>query len=127
RRVHRELLEVLMDLSGQLASRGQDERAGDAARLVEQPLEDREDERGGLPASRHRAGEQVPAFRGRRDRLLLDRRGPGEAELFDAFQEVGVERESRERHEGSFLGAETKRKAVPYYDHASACRGRQVL
>ena len=66
--------------------------------LADQPVEDREDEGGGLAAPRHRAGEEVLAGEGGRDRVVLDRGGAREAQLLDAAEEVGVETEGREGH-----------------------------
>ena len=93
-------LEVLVDLRRQLARGREDERARRAARLRHEPVEDREDERGGLAAARHRAGEDVAAFHRGRDGVVLDGRRAREAHLLDAAEEVGVEAERGERHEG---------------------------
>jgi hypothetical protein len=81
-----ELGEVLLDLRRQLARRREDERARHAAPLADQPVGDREEEGGRLSAAGHRAGEDVAAVDRRRDRLLLNGRRAGEAELFDAAQ-----------------------------------------
>ena len=66
-RVDGELVRVLLDLRGELARGREDERAGDAALLADQAVQDREQERGGLAAARHRAGEHVAALDGGRD------------------------------------------------------------
>ena len=61
RRVHGEVVQVLDDLRRQLARRRQHERARRAARLVDEPVQDRQQKRRGLAAAGHRAGEQVAA------------------------------------------------------------------
>jgi hypothetical protein len=71
---------VLVDLRRQLARRREHQRARGSARPVHQPVQDREQEGGGLAAAGHRAGEQVAALHGGGDRLFLDGRGTGEAE-----------------------------------------------
>ena len=81
---------MLVDLRGELARGRDDERARDAARLAEEALQDRQQERRRLAAARHRAGEDVPALDRGRDRVLLDRGRHGEAHLVDAAQEIGV-------------------------------------
>ena len=86
RRVHGELAEVLVDLRRQLARRREDERARRAAPLAEEPLQDRQQERRGLAAAGHRAGEHVAARERRRDGVLLDGRRAGEAELADGAE-----------------------------------------
>ena len=45
--------------------------------LADQPVEDRQQERGGLAAAGHRAGEQVAALERRRNGVGLDRRRRG--------------------------------------------------
>ena len=90
RRVHGEVVEVLEDLRRQLARRREHQRARRAARLVDQLVEDRQQERRGLAAAGLGAGEHVAALERRRNRVGLDRRGPGEAELLDAFEQAGV-------------------------------------
>ena len=118
RGVHREIVEVLHDLRGQLAGRGEDERPGGAARLVDQPVEDRQDEGRGLAAAGHGAGEDVPAGEGGRNRVGLDRRGAGEAELFDALEEIGVELQRGK-------GQVRVRSSGPL-SHLEVCRDRVV-
>ena len=97
-RVHREVVQVLDDLGGELAGRGEHQRAGRAARLVDQPVENREDERGRLAAAGHGAGQDVAARERRRDGVGLNRRGPGEPQLLYSFKETGMELERGERH-----------------------------
>jgi hypothetical protein len=89
-----ECFQVLPDLRRQLARRRQHQRTRRAARLSSEPLEDGQQEGGGLAAPRHRAGQHVAALEGGRDRVLLDRRGPGEAELPQAALEVAGEQPS---------------------------------
>ena len=103
RRVHGEVLQVLVDLRRQLARRREHERARDAARAVDQLVQDREEERRGLAAAGHRAGEDVAPFEGGRDGGFLDRGGAGEAEFLHALEEAGVKLEATERHDGSLV------------------------
>ena len=101
RRVHRELLEVLVDLRRELPRGREDERARGAARLAHEAVQDRQEERGGLAAAGHRAGEHVAARHRGRDGVALDGRGTGEAHLLDAAEEVGVETETGKSHLGT--------------------------
>jgi hypothetical protein len=71
----------------------EDERARRAPRLSEQPMEDGEDEGGGLAAAGHGAGQHVAALHGGRDGLLLDRCRAREAELAHALEQVGMNAE----------------------------------
>ena len=77
RRVHREVVQVLENLRRQLARRRQHERARRAARLVDQPVQDRQQERRGLAAAGHRAGEHVAPRERRRNGVGLDRASGG--------------------------------------------------
>ena len=91
RRVHGQLAQMLVDLRRQLARRREDQRARRAALLADQPVENRQQERRGLAAAGHGAGEHVLAGDGRRNGVVLNRRRSLETELFDAAQEIGVE------------------------------------
>ena len=93
-----ELVGVLVDLRGELARGREDERPRDAALLAHEAVEDRQEEGGGLAAAGHGAGEHVAPLQRGRNRVLLDRRGPGEAHLLDAAQEIGMESETGKRH-----------------------------
>jgi hypothetical protein len=95
--VHRELVRVLLDLRRELARRRHDERARDAALLVHEAIEDREQERRGLAAAGHGAGEHVAALDGGGDGVLLDRRRTAVPHLADAAQEIGMETKLGER------------------------------
>ena len=83
--------EVLVDLGGQLPGRREDEDAGRPPRLGDEPMKNREEERGGLAAAGHGPREHVAAVHHGRDGLLLDGRRLGEAEIAHAAQEVGME------------------------------------
>ena len=85
--------QVLIDLDRELAGRRDHESARAASRRADQALEDREDERGGLAASGHRARQDVASLHGGRNRVLLDRRGLGEPEVLDRAQKARVEGE----------------------------------
>ena len=77
----------------------QDERAGRAALLADQPVQDRKQEGGRLAAAGHGAGEHVAPLHGGRDGVVLDRRRAREAHFLDAAQEIRVKSELRERQE----------------------------
>ena len=97
-RVHRELREVRVDLRGQLARGCQDQRPRGAPGLRHEPMQDRQSEGRGLAAAGGGAGQDIVALQPGRDRLQLDRRGAGEAELAHAAHEQGVESEGGETH-----------------------------
>ncbi len=72
--------QAVMHLGSQFAGRGQHQRtrlarAVHGLRVGAQVLQQRQAERGGLAGAGLRAGQQVAAFQGQRDRLLLDRGG----------------------------------------------------
>jgi hypothetical protein len=105
--VHRELLEVLMDLRRELARRREHSARVVPARLADEAVQDRQHERRGLAAPRGRRTRGRPSLHRGRDRLLLDRGRSKEAELADALEQIGVELEAGEgpvaflsRHEG---------------------------
>jgi len=98
RRVHGDFLELLDDLCRELTRRRHDEGARGAARSLEQLVKDWKKERGGLAASRHRAGEHVATFHRGGNRVDLNRSGTGEAELFDAAEQVAVQLERGKGH-----------------------------
>ena len=81
RRVGGKAFEVLVDLGRQLPGRREDEDAGRAPRLGDEPVEDRQQERGGLAAAGHGSREHVAPFHHGRDGLLLNGRRLGEAEV----------------------------------------------
>ena len=103
RRVHGEVLQVLVDLRRELARRREHERARDTTGTIDELVHDREDERRGLAAAGHGAGKDVPAFERRRDRCFLDRGGAGETEFLHPLEEAGVKLEATERHEKSLF------------------------
>jgi hypothetical protein len=94
--VHREILQVGENLRGELPSGREDECASRAARLVDQPVQDREQEGGRLPAARLRRREQVAPVEGRRNGIGLDRRRPGEPEIPEGAEQGGMELKSAE-------------------------------
>jgi hypothetical protein len=97
-RVTPELLPVLVDLRRQLPRGGQDEDTRGPAGPLEEAVEDRQEEGGGLAAPGHGARQHVPARGHRWDGVPLDRRGRVEPEGGDAPQEVRVEVKRLERH-----------------------------
>ncbi len=98
RRVHREVVDVFQDLQGEFAGRTQDQRPGGSALQFHEPLQDGEDEGGGLAAAGHGAGQEVTPLKRRGDRFGLDRGGTGEPELLDALEQVGMQVQCGERH-----------------------------
>ena len=98
RRVDRERGEIFEDLRRKLPRRRQHERARRAPRLVDQTVENREQKRRRLAAAGLRGGNDVLAEHRRRDRFGLNRRGPDEAELFDALEERRMKPEMIEWH-----------------------------
>jgi hypothetical protein len=94
--VHGQILKVGEDLRGQFAGGRQHERPRGAARLVDQPVQDRQQKRGGLAAAGLGAGQDVLAVERRRNRIGLNRRRPGEPEVFDGAKKVGVQVQSAE-------------------------------
>ena len=99
RRVHGKVVQVLDDLRRQLASRRQHERARGAARLVDQPMQNRQQERRRLAAAGRRACEQVAAGQRERNRVGLNRGRSGEAEIFQTPKKARMEGEAAKRHE----------------------------
>ena len=97
-RVGRQLVQIFQDLRRELARRCEHQRARRPTRLVDQPVENRQQEGGSLAAPRHRAREHVPALERGRDGLRLNGRRTDEAKLLDAFEETGMELETAERH-----------------------------
>ena len=96
--MHGEVVEVLDDLRGELTRRRQHERARGAARLLDEAVQDRQQERGGLAAAGHRAREQILARHRERNRVGLNRGRTSEPEIFQAFEETGMEPETGEWH-----------------------------
>ena len=84
--VDRHVREVLEDLRRELSGGCEDERARRAARLRDQLVENGQQERRGLAAAGHGAGEEIAALEGRRDGVGLNGRRFDEAEIFEAFE-----------------------------------------
>ena len=91
RRVDGKVVEVVEDLRRELPRRREHERARRAARLLDQLVQDRQQERRRLAAARLGAREDVAAFEPRRNGVSLDWRRPCESEFLDAFEQAGVE------------------------------------
>ena len=98
RRVRGESVELFDDLRGELTRWREDERARFSARASEKLVENRKKKRGGLAASRHRAGENVAAFERRRNCVGLNWSGADEAEVLEPFEEIAVELKCAESH-----------------------------
>ena len=120
--VHREVAQMLVDLRRELAGRGEDQRARDAALLAHQPVEDRQQEGRALAAAGHRAGEDVAALEGRRDRVVLDRGGAGEAQRLHALEQIGVKVERGKGHATTLLSV--RRVAVRV--RTAECRSMRI-
>ena len=92
----RVLVHALLDLNAQLARRRQHERAR-AARAIEQPIDDRQGERGGLAGSCLREAHDVAPLEHERDRLRLDRRRRGVSRVAHRLQTTSRKPELVER------------------------------
>jgi len=90
RRVHRQVVQIFQDLRRQLARRRQHQGAGRSARLVDQPVQDRQEKRRRLAAAGHGAGQHVAAVPGRRDGVRLNRRRADEAEILETLEKIGM-------------------------------------
>ncbi|SUJ33288.1 Uncharacterised protein [Sphingomonas paucimobilis] len=99
-------LRIVGDLAGQFASRGEDEHPAmgrqDALVRLDQTLDRREDESGGLAGAGLRDAEQIAAFQQRRDRVALDRGGFGIAFGFERADERLGEAEFGKGHGNTF-------------------------
>ena len=95
-------LDAVGDLHREFAGRRQDQRARLARavgrRLLRQPLQQRQRERGGLAGAGLRAAEQVVPGQRQRNRLQLDRRGRGVAVFGERAQQRGRQPECFKRH-----------------------------
>ena len=74
---------------------------------IDEAIQDRQDERGGLPAPGHRACEDVSAGERGWDRVGLNGGRAREAELFEPAQKVAVELEAREGHAGPMVAGKS--------------------
>src|SRR5205085_10640610 len=95
--------QVLVDLRRQLARGREDQGARGATLLIDEAVENRQQKRRRLPAAGSRGGQDVLAGHGRRDGVVLDGRGAGEAELLDAAGHIGVESKFRKWHAGRIV------------------------
>ena len=100
RQVLAKRLRVGVNLHGELASRRQDQRTRRRRtglrrerRVVLEPMEQREQEGGGLARSRLRLAGHVLAVERKRQRLALDRRAVNEAGFGDSLLQPGRQRE----------------------------------
>jgi len=91
----REAAEGDFNLGGELAGRGEDESAGAAGRLAEEPVEDREDKGGRLAGTGLGGADHVPPAKDRGDRLALNWSRSLISEAFDRANEDGFEPEAR--------------------------------
>ena len=89
--MNRHRIERGQDLRRQLSRRRHDERTCLPTRLADEMVQNREDERSGLAASRHSAGEDVTSLECRGYCLSLNWSWSLEAQLFETFVEAGVE------------------------------------
>lgn len=103
RGVARQHLDVFVDLRRELSGGSEDQHAGVPFPGIRHALEHGQDKGRGLTAARHGAGEDVTALEGRRNRVLLDRGGLGEAHISDPALDSGVEVHIGKFQNGSFL------------------------
>ena len=110
RRVIRQAVNLVFDLHGELARRREDEHAALRGRRFrrrrsapsgwrrrQQPLQHRDDERGGLAGAGFGARDEVVAGERERNDRALNRPRVAEAEIADAFEQPRIEAERRER------------------------------
>ena len=83
------LVDGLADLDGELTGGHQHERHRGGRRVLVEPLQDGQRERGGLAGAGRGLSEQVVAVDQRRDRLALDRRGLLVAEGVQRTEQLG--------------------------------------
>ena len=103
----------VVDLLGQLARRREDERLGDVAGAVEKPVQDRQEEGGGLAGAGLGGGDEVAAGEDHGDGLRLHRRRLGVAHVARGLHQRGMQAQFGERHEGSPAPARAKGGIVP--------------
>ena len=95
-------LDVVIDLVGEFAGRGEDENAGTFARAVrrfEEPIEDGQHEGGRFPSARLGGGHEVAAFEDDGNGFALDWSGGGEVGGLDGIKKPLVEFEVVELHD----------------------------
>ena len=80
---------MLLDLRRELSRRRQHERARRPRGRADEPVKNGQEERRGLAAARHRAGEEVAALDRRGNRVGLNRCGASESELLHTAEEIG--------------------------------------
>ena len=97
-RVHGEILHVGQNLRGQLARRDEHERARRAARLADDAVKNRQQERRGLAAAGFGGGEHVAAGERAGNRGSLDRSGSNETHLAHGTKQAGMEAERGKWH-----------------------------
>ena len=154
RRVARQPLELVADLAGQLAGRGQHERARSATALAQASLQDGQREGGGLAGAGLGQPEDVASCEGGRQGGCLDGAGSAEAGFGERAAELGEESQllesdargvgrsmisdrglagGRSRGGGSTLGGRTggRRTAPgrggPLYGATPSSRGRREV
>ena len=98
RRVHREVVEVFDNLRRQLARRREHERARGAARLTDEPVQNRQQKRRGLAAAGHGAGEQILAGHRQRNRVSLNGCRSRKSEVFEPLEQAGMKSEVGKWH-----------------------------
>jgi len=101
-RVHRQFLEVGVDLRSQLTCRREDKRAGLATRHGDQAIENREQKCSRLPAAGHGRRHDVLAGRRRWNRLFLDRRWALKPQFPDGAHQVRVEGQLGKGHAAAY-------------------------
>jgi hypothetical protein len=89
--MNRHRIERRQNLRGELSRRRDYECACLPSRLANEMMKNREQERGGLPATCHGAGKNVPALECGWDCFSLNWCRSLEAQLFETLMKAGVE------------------------------------
>src|SRR5437868_4284398 len=91
RGMDRHRIERCENLRGELSRRSHHQRSRFPARLANEMVENRQQERGGLAASCHGAGKNVPPLESSRDCFSLNWCRSLEAQLSKTFVKTGIE------------------------------------
>jgi hypothetical protein len=96
RGVHGQVFQVFANLRRQFTRRDQHERTSDAARFVDELVNNREQKGRGLAAACLRATQDVAPFERGRNGIALNTGGTDVAEILDRLKQAGVEIECTE-------------------------------
>ena len=112
-RMARQRSQIFQELQSQFPGGCQDQGPRGAPRQIHEPVQNGEQEGGGLAASRGGAGEKISPLEGRRDRVRLNGGRGSEPQIVDALQESRVQFDGRERQGYSYCGASADRPERP--------------